>query len=87
MLEFALVLLIVLGFMAGGGFLFVLLNRLTRRVGTGEGLNLSILRDELDSLSVRLGRVEEELEFYRQLKAPEEGQTLPPPQPSGDLDS
>jgi len=87
MLEFALLLMILLGFMTGAGFLYVLLNRLTRRVGTGEDLNLSLLRDELDSLSVRLGRVEEELEFYRQLKAPEEGQTIPPLQPPGDPDS
>ena len=72
MLEFALFMLIILGFMGGAGFLYVLLNRLTRRVGDGEDLNLSLLRDELDSVSVRLARMEEELEFYKKLKAPEQ---------------
>lgn len=45
-------------------------------------LNLSLLRDELDSVSVRLARMEEELEFYKKLNAPEPTspeKTLPGP--------
>jgi hypothetical protein len=86
MLEFAFFLLVLLGFLAGAGFLYVLLNRLTRRVGTGEDLNLSLLRDEVDALTARLGRMEEEMEFYRQLKAPEEsgpGRALEGPEGEG----
>ncbi len=86
MFEFFFFMLIILGFMGGAGFLYVLLNRLTRRVGDGEDLNISLLRDELDSMSVRLGRVEEELEFYKKLKAPDfpkSERTLPGPEDSG----
>lgn len=72
MLEFALFMLIILGFMGGAGFLYVLLTRLTRRVGDGEDLNLSLLREELDSVSAQLARVEEEFEFYKKLNAPEQ---------------
>jgi len=83
MLEFFFFMLIILGFMGGAGFLHALLGRLTRRVGEGENLNLSLLRDELDSVSVRLARVEEELEFYKKLNAPEPTnpeRTLPGPE-------
>lgn len=72
MLEFFFFMLIILGFMGGAGFLYLLLNRLTGKVGDGEDLNLSLLRDELDSVSARLVRVEEELEFYKKLKAPDQ---------------
>jgi hypothetical protein len=71
MFEFFFFMLIILGFMGGAGVLYVLLNRLTRRVEDGQDPNLSLLRDELDSLTVRLGRVEEELEFYKKLNAPD----------------
>ena len=83
MLEFFFFMLIILGFMGGAGFLYALLGRLTRRVGQGEDLNTSLLRDELDSVSVRLARVEEELEFYKKLNAPEPTnpeKTLPGPE-------
>jgi len=45
-----------------------------------------MLRDELDSLTVRLARVEEELEFYKRLKAPAktESPALDPAPQEGD---
>ena len=73
--------LIIFGFVSGFTLLYVLVTRLTRRVEQGgEGLTFSMLRDEVDSLTVRLGRVEEELEFYKRLNAPEkvESPALPP---------
>jgi hypothetical protein len=46
-----------------------------------------MLREELDSLTVRLGRVEEELEFFRKLKAPEGPEALRRLDPPEDGDS
>jgi len=86
MWEFLFFMVIVLGFMAGAGFLYVLLSRLTRRVEPGGGdLDRTLLREEMESLSTRMERVEEELEFYKKLKAPEQpdsGKTLPGPERS-----
>jgi len=83
--EFFFFMLILLGFAAGSGFIYVLVTRLSRRIEPGgEALTVSLLRDELDSLSLRLGRVEEELEFYNRLKSPDEPRSLaPPPAPEG----
>ena len=81
MLSFFLFMLIIFGFVSGFTLLYVLETRLTRRVEQGgEGLTFSMLRDEVDSLTVRLGRVEEELEFYKRLNAPEKVE--PPPLPA-----
>jgi hypothetical protein len=78
-LEFFFFMLILLGFIAGSGFIFVMLNRFSGRIRPGgEELRFSMLREELDSLSVRLGRMEEELEFYKQLKVPRTEE--PPPE-------
>ena len=80
MLEFFFFMLILLGFAAGSGLIYVLVTRLSGRIQSGgEDLTVSLLRDELDSLSLRLGRVEEELEFYKRLKAPDEPEPLAPP--------
>lgn len=87
MLSFFLFMLIVFGFISGSSLLYVLVTRLTRRVEPGgEGLTFSMLRDELDSLTVRLARVEEELEFYKRLKAPAktESPALDPAPQEGD---
>jgi hypothetical protein len=86
-LEFFFFMLILLGFAAGSGFIYVLVTRLSRRVQPGgEDLSLSLLRDEVDSLTQRLGRVEEELEFYKRLGAPDEPGALPPSPAPGDPD-
>lgn len=75
MLDFFFFMLILLGFVAGSSLIYVLLTRLSRRIEPGgEGPSLALLREEMDSLQVRLGRVEEELEFYRQLMASDEGE-------------
>jgi len=56
----------------GSVFLYQILRRLTGRVGPPEGNGVTpMLLEEVESLSGRLARVEEELEFYKQLKAPE----------------
>lgn len=84
MLEFLFFMVIVLGFLAGASFLYVLVTRMTRRVEPGGGdLDRALLREDLDSLSARVERVEEELEFYKKLNAPEQsppGKTLPGPE-------
>ena len=88
MLEFFFFMLILLGFIAGSGFIFVMLNRFSGRIKPGgEELRFSMLREELDSLTVRLGRMEEELEFYKQLKVPRNGETPPELPPPGHQDS
>lgn len=88
MLEFFFFMLILLGFIAGSGFIFVMLNRFSGRIKPGgEELRFSMLREELDSLSVRLGRMEEELEFYKQLRVPGDGGTPPELPPPGHEDS
>jgi len=80
MLDFFLFMLILLGFIAGTGVVYALVTRLSGKLEKGgEELSLPRLRDELDSLSVRLGRMEEELEFYKELRVPEE------PHPRGAL--
>jgi len=75
--------LIILGFLAGASFLYLLVTRPGRQIEPGQaGETFAMLREELDSLTVRLGRVEEEMDFYRQLKAPGEpevGRRLDPP--------
>jgi hypothetical protein len=77
-LEFFFFMLILLGFIAGSGLIFILVNRLSGRLRPGgEDLRFSMLREELDSLSVRLGRMEEELEFYKQLEVPRTGEAPP----------
>jgi hypothetical protein len=73
MLDFFLFMLIFLGFIAGSSFVYVLTTRLTRRVDAPPTqLTDSLLREVIESLTARLGRVEDELEFYKQLRAPEE---------------
>ena len=84
MLDFFFFMLILLGFISGSGFVYVLVARLSRRIESGgEDLTVTIFRDELDSVSVRLGRLEEEMEFYKRLKAPGESESrtrLPMPE-------
>jgi hypothetical protein len=71
--EFFLFMLIVLGFIAGSSFVYVLTIRMSKRLDTRPTQPMdSLLREEIESLTVRLGRVEDELEFYKRLQAPEE---------------
>ena len=88
MLDFFFFMLILLGFISGSAFIYVMVTRLSRRIEPGgEDLTVSMLRDELDSLSVRVGRGEEEMDFYKRLKGPG-GPELPAPlQPTDDQDS
>lgn len=83
MLDFFFFTLILLGFIAGASFIYVLVTRSSKRIEPGSGeLTVSLLRDELDSFSVRLDRIEEEMEFFKRLRAPDEqGSTRQLPEP------
>lgn len=73
MLDFFFFMLILLGFIGGSSFLYLLVTRSSKRIEPGSGeLTGSLLRDEVDSLSVRLERIEEELEFFKRLRTPDE---------------
>jgi hypothetical protein len=82
-LDFFFFTLILLGFIAGASFIYVLVTRSSKRIEPGSGeLTISLLRDELDSFSVRLDRIEEEMEFFKRLRAPDEqGSTRQLPEP------
>jgi hypothetical protein len=82
-LDFFFFTLILLGFIAGASFIYVLVTRSSKRIEPGSGeLTVSLLRDELDSFSVRLDRIEEEMEFFKRLRAPDEqGSTRQLPEP------
>ena len=88
MLNFFFFMLILLGFISGSASINLMVTRLSRRIESGgEDLTVSMLRDELDSLSVRVGRVEEEMDFYKRLKGPGEPEPPAPLQPTDDRDS
>jgi hypothetical protein len=71
--QFFLFILILCGAVWGSALVFALVGRLSRRVESGNQDELLVmLREELDVLSGRLGRVEEELEFYKRLQAPKD---------------
>ena len=73
MYEFFLFVLIICSAVWGSAFVFTLVGRLSKRVEPGnQDALIGVLREEVESLSGRLGRVEEELDFYKRLKAPEE---------------
>jgi len=73
--EFFLFVLILLGAVWGSAFLYVVIRGISKRLEiteADEGGNAALMREELASLAGRLERVEEELEFYKRLKAPDE---------------
>ena len=73
MLNFFFFMLILLGFIAGSSFVYVLTTRLTRRFDRGPDQPVdTLLREEVESLVARVNRVEDELEFYKRLAAPQE---------------
>ena len=73
MYEFFLFVLIICSAVWGSAFVFTLVGRLSKRVepGNQEAL-IAVLREEMESLTGRLGRVEDELDFYKRLQAPDE---------------
>lgn len=73
MVSFFLFILILCGAVWGSALVFALVGRISRRVESGnQGELLVMLREELDALSGRMGRLEEELEFYKRLQAPKD---------------
>ena len=69
----AFLILIIVAAVTGSTFLYLLFDRLSRRIPPPEeNANLALLREEVESLAGRLERVEEEVEFYKRLKAPDE---------------
>lgn len=78
MLDFFLLILILCGAAWGSAAVFVLLKAFAIRMEGkglekgGGGMDTELLREELERMAGRLGRVEEELEFYKRLKTPKE---------------
>jgi hypothetical protein len=73
LLEFFLFILILFSAAWGSAFLYQIIGKFSRIVEPGnEEMGDSRLREEVENLAGRLGRVEDELEFYKQLRAPEE---------------
>lgn len=73
MLEFFFFMMILLGFAWGATLLYYVAKAFAKRLeGPEPGPADALLREEVESLAHRLGRVEEELEFYKQLKAPDD---------------
>jgi hypothetical protein len=71
--DFFLFVLIIFSAIWGSAAVFTLLGRISRRVEPrNQDALIGGLREEVESLSGRLGRVEEELDFYKRLQAPEE---------------
>ena len=74
MFEFFLFILILLGGAWGATMLYFVARALSKRLDAPEpGPADALLREDVESLAYRLGRVEEELEFYKRLSAPEKG--------------
>lgn len=77
--EFALVMLIVFSAVWGSVFLGAYVKRLSRdHDARPDDVLLRGLREDTHQLEARLSRVEEELEFFRELHSPESPAQLPP---------
>jgi hypothetical protein len=82
--QFFIFILILSGAFWGSAFFLVLMKGLSKRLEAPRtGPVDALLREELESLAGRLERVEEELDFYKQLNAPE-GQGGPPGLPAAE---
>lgn len=76
MFEFFLFILILCGAFWGSAFVYMALDGYSKKLkGPPEGPSDLLLREEVENLSGRLARVEDELEFYKQLRAPDEPET------------
>lgn len=74
MFEFFLFMTILLAFGWGAMLLYYVSKAFSNRLdGPPPGPADALLREEVESLAHRLGRVEEELEFYKRLSAPVNG--------------
>ena len=71
MFEFFLFVMIICTAIWGSATVFTLLGRVSRRVEPGnQDALIAALRDEVEYLTARVGRVEEDLDFFKELKAP-----------------
>ena len=71
MLEFFFFMMILLGFGWGATLLYYVAKAFAKRLdGPDPGPADHLMREEVETLAHRLGRVEEELEFYKRLSAP-----------------
>ena len=76
MLEFFFFVLILCGAFWGSSFVYLALKGASKRLeGPRQGPSDALLREEVENLAGRLARVEDELEFYKQLRAPDEPET------------
>lgn len=78
--EFFLFVLIIFAFGWGSAFLLPFVRRHSSRMEpTIDHEVLARLMEDMDQISGRLTQVEEELDFFRELRAPGEPERLPPP--------
>ena len=84
MFEFFIFILILCGAFWGSALVYVIVRGLSKKLEASPVQPVDLLlREELESLAGRLGRVEEELEFYKQLSSSDAGGVtprLPPPE-------
>jgi hypothetical protein len=75
--EFFLFMLILFTFGWGSVFLAARLNRGPSRLeSTADSELLARLLEDMDRISTRLGQVEEELDFFKELRAPDDPRRL-----------
>jgi len=71
MFQFFLFVMIICTAIWGSATVFTILGRISRKVDPGNQADLiAALRDEVEYLTARVGRVEEDLDFFKELKAP-----------------
>jgi len=79
--EFFVFVLIVFSAVWGSAFLAARLKRSSRELEAGsDGPIRDRLRDDLEQLETRVGSLEEELEFFRELRSPQSSAKLPSPE-------
>jgi hypothetical protein len=78
--EFFIFMLILFGFGWGSAFLAARYQRYSKGVeGSMDQEVLARLLEDMDQLSTRLSRIEEDVDFFRDLRAPEAPDLLTPP--------
>ncbi len=78
MFEFFIFILILCSAIWGSAFFYVLMKGLSKRLDSpGRRPPDLLLREEVESLAARLDRVEDELDFYKRLSAPEGQEHIP----------
>jgi len=83
--EFLVFVLIILGAGWGSAFLMPVLRQRYKKLDQSMDHEvLARVLEDVDQLSTRLTQVEEELDFFKDLNAPQEHDRLPSPSEGGD---